>query len=283
MKFLKINPEDNSVKENYHFMISAIAPRPIALVGSRDKKNNFNLAPFSFFNAFGANPPIVGFSPTLSGRTGLPKDTLINISETKEFTISIVNSLMVEQTSLASSEYDSSIDEFVKAGFSKYSSEKINVPGVEESSFIMECKLHKIIPLGEKPASGNLILGEIVCFHIDNNILSEDNKIDLYKIDQVGRAGGNYYSEIKKSLFTLEKPAGIGVGFDKIPSAFLNSKLMGNELAKLASSINIPMIKENQKFNVALPLAVDFVRLFLSENKVSDAWQVILNWNKNNE
>ena len=159
MKYREYNPKDNDVRKNYHLMISGIAPRPIALVGTNDISGNCNLAPYSFFNGFGANPPIVGFSPTLSGKTGLPKDTLLNIKKTKEFTISVVTSLLVEQTSLASCEFDSNIDEFLKAGFTKHQSKLISVPGVKESPFIMECKLHKILELGKKPGSGNLILG----------------------------------------------------------------------------------------------------------------------------
>ena len=205
-------------------MISGIAPRPIALVGSCDNNQNYNLAPFSFFNAFGANPPIVGFSPALSGRTGLEKDTLINIRVNNEFTISIVNSELVDQASLASCEFKNDVDEFVKAGFDKYKSKLISIPGVRQSPFIMECKLHKIISLGGKPASGNLILGEIVYFHIEKSIIDSDNKIDPFKIDQVGRAGGSWYTKVKDSLFDLKKPSGIGVGFDNIPASFLNSQ-----------------------------------------------------------
>ena len=144
--FKTIKASDQSMVENYRLMIASISPRPIAFVGTQDMKGNDNLAPFSFFNGFGANPPIIGFSPALSGRTGLPKDTLINIEQTKEFTVSVVTSEIIEQTSLASCEFDSNVDEFIKAGFTKYDSKLVKVPGVEESPFIMECKLHSIIP-----------------------------------------------------------------------------------------------------------------------------------------
>ena len=166
MNYKKINPKSNNIKENYHLLISGVSPRPIALVGSKDINNNYNLAPFSFFNAFGANPPIVGFSPALSGRTGLPKDTLLNIKSTEEFTVYIVTASLVHQTSLASCEFDKDIDEFKKSGLNKNPSEVIATPGVKESPFIMECKLIDIIELCSKPGSGNLILGEVVFFHM---------------------------------------------------------------------------------------------------------------------
>ena len=283
MKFREYDPKNNDIKTIYHLMISGIAPRPIALVGSRDNDNNYNLAPFSFFNGFGANPPIIGFSPALSGRTGLPKDTLINIEQTKEFTVSVVTSEIIEQTSLASCEFDSNVDEFIKAGFTKYDSKLVKVPGVEESPFIMECKLHSIIPLGGKPASGNLILGEILYFHIDDSIFKENNQIDPFKIDQVGRSGGSWYTEIKRSLFSFKKPSRIGIGFDTIPNEFLNSTLTGNQLAQLASISEVPSLKENDNCIKEFDLVLDSIIIHLKNNKIEEAWQIILNWIKYNE
>ena len=180
MQFKEFAVKDLDVKSVYHLLISGISPRPIALVGSIDLENNANLAPFSFFNAFGANPPIVGFSPALSGRTGLPKDTLLNIRQIKEFTISIVNSSMVEQISLASCEFDRSVDEFEKTGLTKFKSKTVSPYAVSESNFIMECKLYDILELGNKPASGNLILGEVLKFHINESILDSTDKVDPY-------------------------------------------------------------------------------------------------------
>ena len=148
MAFKEFITKELDIKSVYHLLISGISPRPIALVSSMDEKGNSNLAPFSFFNDFGANPPIIGFSPALSGRTGLPKDTLLNIKDTKEFTISIVNSEIVEQISLSSCEFDKNIDEFTKTGLTKLKSKMIAPYGVAESNFIMECKLYNIIELG---------------------------------------------------------------------------------------------------------------------------------------
>ena len=283
MKFKQFNPQEISIKETYHLLISGIAPRPIALVSSIDNNGVSNLAPFSFFNGFGANPPIVGFSPTMSGKTGLPKDTLLNIKETKEFTISIVSSDIVEQISLASCSYKKNIDEFVKSGLKKYETKFVNPPGVLESPFIMECKLHKIIGLGEKPASGNLILGQVVMFHANSNILDKKNNIDPIKIDQIGRSGGPHYVETKKSLFAIDKPSEIGIGFDMLPSELLKSNLTGNQLAKLAGVSEVPIIENLNiaKYKNIEQCFMDIEEL-LNENKINDAWQIILNWmNKN--
>ena len=283
MKFKKIDPNTNDMVTIYHLMISGIAPRPIALVGSTDKNNIDNLAPFSFFNGFGANPPIIGFSPALSGKTGLPKDTLLNIKETKEFTVSVVTSDIVNQVSLSSCEFNRNIDEFVKAGFTKRPSEIISPSGVNESPFIMECKLHDIIELGGKPGSGNLILGEVVLFHVSNDILYDEYKIDSEKINQVGRAGGPWYTEIKKSLFQINKPDRIGIGFDNLPEFLLNSKMPANYLAKLAGISEIPSLKETQNLeNIDIDDFLNKLIILIDQNDIVTAWQLVLQWNNNN-
>ena len=240
MNFKEFNSKKLDIKSIYHLLISGISPRPIALVGSIDKNGNSNLAPYSFFNAFGANPPIVGFSPALSGRTGLPKDTLLNIRDTKEFTISIINSHMVEQISLSSCEFDKGIDEFVKTGLKKYKSKMIKPFGVSDSYFIMECKLYDIIELGGKKASGNLILGEVINFHVSEEVIEDDNQINPYKFDAIARNGGGWYTDSKKGLFEVKKPKHEGIGFDELPDFILKSNLTGNQLAKLASINKIP-------------------------------------------
>ena len=275
MGFKEFVVKDLDVRSVYHLLISGISPRPIALVGSMDKENNSNLAPFSFFNAFGANPPIVGFSPALSGRTGLPKDTLLNIRETKEFTISIVNSDMVGQISLSSCEFDRNIDEFDKVGLTKFKSKTVKPYAVKESSFIMECKLYNIIELGNNPASGNLILGEVLQFHIDNSILTETNQVDPYKLDSIARNGGNWYTETKKGLFEFKKPKNIGIGFDSIPDKIKKSSYFnGNELAKLASIENIPK-KNNAIVDDDISDLYKTCQDMIRKDRVEEAWQVI--------
>jgi len=207
---------------------------------------------------------------------------LVNIESTKEFTVSIVTSEIVYQTSLASSEYEKNIDEFDKSGLGKYNSNIISTPGVLESPFIMECKLIDIIKLGNKPGSGNLILGEVVFFHINEDLFKDDGSIDAFKIDQVGRSGGGWYTKVKESLFKLSKPKGVGVGFDSIPYKFLNTSLTGNQLAKLAAIEKIP-----KYININIPLnfndLVKDLSEYINKDEIETAWQYILKWKYLNE
>jgi len=272
------NPKKLDIKTNYHLMISGIVPRPIAFVSSISKKGEINLAPYSFFNGFGANPPIVGFSPALSGRTGLPKDTLLNIKDTKEFTISIANSNMVGQVSLSSCEYSRDVDEFNKTGLSKEKSLIVKPPFIKESSFSMECKLYDIIDLGGKPASGNLILGEIVMFHISENILNQNNQVDPMLLDAISRMGGSWYSKSNKGLFEFKKPRCNGIGFDNIPSKILKShNITANELAQLASIEKKPEILA-ELYDLYKSKKVNDLELifkkYISENKLEKAWTI---------
>ena len=273
------DPAKLDIKSNYHLMISGIVPRPIAFVSSISKNGDVNLAPYSFFNGFGANPPIVGFSPALSGRTGLPKDTLLNIQETKEFTISISNSEMVGQVSLSSCEYERNIDEFKKTGLHKQKSLCIKPPFVKESPFVMECKLHDIIYLGNKPASGNLILGEIVMFHISDKILNNKDQIDPFLLDAISRMGGSWYSKSKSGLFEFKKPGRKGIGFDSLPDRVKKSNtLTANELSELVSVDTLPKIIDNfydrhehKSFNELESLC----KQLINEKEIDKAWTII--------
>ena len=267
--------KSNDIKSNYHLLISGIIPRPIAFVGTKNKNGDDNLAPFSFFNGFGANPPIVGFSPALSGRTGMPKDTLLNIKEVAEFSISIVNYDIVEQMSLSSSEYSRGIDEFEKSGLDKFNCKDITPAAVKGSPFIMECKLYDIIELGGQPASGNLILGEVLRFHVREDVYTKD-RIDPLKIDAVSRLGYGWYSRSNEGLFEINKPRVNGIGFDALPNYILNSKdFSGNELAKLAGTESIPVFLKQNHSNNKDELIIECKKL-LFENKIDDAWQLVL-------
>ena len=280
--YKSIKTKDINLKDCYHLMISGISPRPIAFVSSQSKDGRDNLAPFSYFNAFGSNPPIIGFSPANSGRTGDKKDTLLNIIDTKEFAVSIVDYHMVEQVSLSSCEYDSDIDEFVKSGFEKKESNLIKPPSVENSPFIMECKLYNIIELGGKPGSGNLILGEIINFHVKESIL-DDGKINPMKLDAISRLGYNYYSRSRDGLFEIFKPKHNGIGFDLLPDEIKESSdFNGSELAKLAGVENIPSINNEYEYldKLVKDELLSLIKKSLLDMKIDLSWQAILRYIK---
>ena len=269
------DPSTLDIKTNYHLLISGIVPRPIAFVTTQDKKGNHNLAPFSFYNGFSANPPIIGFSPALSGRTGAPKDTLLNVREVPEFTVSLVTSSMTEQMTMASSTYDRDVDEFVKSGLTKRESQIVKPPHVHESPFIMECKLWDIIEMGGLPAGGNLILGEVVMFHVCEDTYS-DNRIDPKKLDAVSRLGFSWYSRANDGLFELKRTAGNGIGFDNLPQFLLKSdSLTGSELSRLASCIEIPAVLEADFGKMDNADLTQKMKSALEINDTESAWQVI--------
>ena len=274
-----IKTKDIELREIYNLMISGISPRPIAFVSSQDLDGNDNLAPFSYFNAFGSNPPIIGFSPANSGRTGKQKDTLINIKQTKEFSVSIVNHKIVEQVSLSSCEYSSNIDEFLKSGLTKKESSMIKPPSVNNSPFIMECELYNILELGGKPGSGNLILGKIVCFHVSLEIIDNEGKINPSKLDPISRLGHNFYSRASKGLFEVHKPRHNGIGFDQLPQEIKeSSQFTGNELAKLAGAEELPSINTNYAYLDKLKEdeLIKIVKESLFDMNLELSWQAAL-------
>jgi flavin reductase (DIM6/NTAB) family NADH-FMN oxidoreductase RutF len=292
---LTIQPKDLKVSEIHQYMLGAIAPRPIAFVSTIDQKGNVNLSPFSFFNAFGANPATVIFSPALRGRDGQTKNTLENVKEVGECVINVVNYAMVQQMSLASSEYPKGVNEFLKAGFTELSSELVRPPRVKESPVQMECIVKDIIPTGEKGGAGQLVICEIVMMHINNEILDEAGKIDPFKIDQVSRLGGDWYSRAAKGMFTIPKPlTTLGIGVDQLPIAVKMSKILtGNDLGVLGNTEKLPSEDEINLFkqrddvkkffetlqgdNENLTMAVHIAAHELIENNNSnEAWLILL-------
>jgi len=256
-------------------MISGIIPRPIAFVTTQDKGGNHNLAPFSFYNGFSANPPIIGFSPALSGRTGEPKDTLLNVRDVPEFTVSLVTSTMTEQMAMASSAYDRDVDEYVRSGLTKRESQIVKPPHVHGSPFIMECKLWDIIEMGGLPAGGNLILGEVVMFHVCEDAYS-GHRIDPEKLDAVSRLGYGWYSRANDGLFELKRPAGNGIGFDNLPQFLLESNsLTGSELSLLASCVEIPTVEDVEFGELDDTHLVHKLKSTLAINDTDSAWQIV--------
>ncbi len=291
-----IDPTQIKTGELHAYMLSAVAPRPIAFASTMDGEGNPNLSPFSFFNAFGSKPPILVFSPARRVRDNTIKHTLQNVQKTKEVVISVVTYSMVQQASLASCEYPKGISEFEKAGFTPVKAERVKPFLVKESPVNFECKVLNVIETGQQGGAGNLVICEIVLMHINEEILNEEKKIDPHKIDLVARMGYDYYCRASgNAVFTVPKPnLKLGVGFDAIPEGIRNSEVLtGNDLAQLANVETLPTAEETKafyasddmkKFSEALSddkfnstLAKHLAaRKLISAHKIKEAWMLLL-------
>ena len=280
-KYKKFDSKELELKEKHQLLLAGVAPRPIGFTASKSRDGHINLAPFSYHNAFSSNPPIVGISPAFSGRTGNPKNTLTNILDTKEFTLSVVTYDMVEQMNICAADYGPNIDEFKKSGLSKYVSDSISVPGVAESPLILECKLLQHIQFSDKPAGGNLLIGEIIYFHARKDIYNENGQIDPKKVDQVSRMGMNWYSRASQGIFDLPAPNFLPIGVDNLPQTVKESPhFTGKLLARLAYIESIPKpnvtveLKEkyhNKNGNELLKACANI----LGNNQIEEAWQLL--------
>ena len=230
---LSIDPKEISTKELHGYLLGAIAPRPIAFASTIDSDGNPNLSPFSFFNVFGANPPIMIFSPARRVRDNTTKHTLENALATKEVVINVVNYDIVQQMSLSSTEYPEGVNEFEKAGFTMLKSDIIKPFRVKESPVQFECKVKDVIFTGDEGGAGNLIVCEVVKLHISEDVLTADGGIDQHKIDLVARAGGSYYTRARDGFFEIPKPIStLGIGVDTISLEIRNSTILtGNNYA----------------------------------------------------
>ncbi|MGH2565159.1 MAG: flavin reductase family protein, partial [Ginsengibacter sp.] len=220
--------KDLKTTEVQNFLQHAIAPRPICFASTIDADGNINLSPFSFFNLFSTNPPVVIFSPSRRVRDNTTKHTLQNVLEIPEVVINIVSYDMVQQASLSSCEYPKGSDEFIKAGFTKEPSQIVKPPRVKESPVQMECEVIEVKHLGTEGGAGNLIFAEILMIHVNENILGDDGKIDQRKLDLVARLGGNWYARINaENLFEVEKPhTALGIGIDHLPESIKSSGIL---------------------------------------------------------
>lgn len=276
-----------------NFLQHAIAPRPICFASTIDKEGNVNLSPFSFFNLFSSNPPVVIFSPARRVRDNTTKHSLQNILEVPEVVINIVDYDMVHQTSLASCEFPKEVNEFSKAGFTEEKASLIAPPMVKESKIKMECRVMEVKTLGESGGAGNLVICEVLCMHIDESILDENKKIDQLKIHHVARLGGDWYCKVDEAnLFQVEKPnVKIGIGIDALPSAIRNSTVLsGNHLGQLGNVNELPFVdpafdddklKQIMQYYAINPDELDkelhkYAAELLAKGKVNEAWQVLL-------
>lgn len=262
----------------YQYLSAAVTPRPIAFVSTVDKNGNKNLSPFSFFNVFSINPPILIFSPVRRVRNNTSKHTLDNVLQVKECVISLVTKNIDQQVSLSSCEFDAETNEFEKAGFTEINSDLVNPPRVKESPINFECKVNDVIHLGEEGGAGSLVLCEVLKMHIDESILDENNAIDPFKLNIVSRLGSNWYGKTtKESLYEIVKPISrIGMGIDNLPENIRNSKILtGNELAILASTESIPD-KKSEESNLNTTEKHQKAKQLLQEGKSEEAWQILL-------
>ena len=283
---LTIHPKDTPTAKLHGYLLSAVAPRPIALASTIDQDGNPNVSPFSFFNVFSANPPVLIFSPARRVRDNTTKHTLENAKATGEVVINVVNHDIVQQTSLSSTEYDEGVNEFIKAGFTMLASDKVKPFRVKESPVQLECKVLEIKELGNQGGAGNLIICEVVCMHIDENVLDENGSIDQVKLDLVARAGGSYYSRARDSFFEIPKPIlQKGIGVDSLPKGVRDSEVLtGNNLGQLANVEFLPSEIDVNKFMQDNPEYMTskinekhkFAQEFLQKNDVESAWKVLL-------
>ena len=295
---VSIDPKDLPVQKLHQYLLGAIGPRPIAFASTVDAEGKPNLAPFSFFNVFSANPPILIFSPARSGRTNTTKDTYNNVKVVPEVVINVVNYDIVHQMSLASSPYAPGVNEFEKAGFTALKSDSVKPFRVAESPVQFECKVNEVIELGTEGGAGNLIICEVVKIHIHDEVLDSNGMIDQQKIDLVARMGGDWYSRANtESMFEITKPISTcGIGFDALPVDIKSSKVLsGNNLGHLAGIEKIPdetnvneyKLLELSDLFVSLednPLALEEelhkrAQSLLDENKLEEAWLTLLSFN----
>lgn len=279
--------------EKQQWLNHAVAPRPICFASTIDKEGNANLSPFSFFNLFSSQPPIVIFSPARRVRDNTTKHTLQNVQEVPECVINIVDYDMVQQASLASCEFPKGVDEFVKAGFTKEVASMVKPPMVKEAKIKLECKVTEVKSLGEEGGAGQLVIAEVICMHVDESILGDDGKIDQRKLSLVARLGGDWYCKVDETnLFKVPKPnTQLGIGVDALPAGIRNSFILtGNHLGMLGNVHELPEINpafdDKQLKNIIQYFSINptemenelhkYAATLLNQGKIAEAWQVLL-------
>ena len=284
------DPKNCNVSQLQALLSSAVAPRPIALASTIDSEGNPNLSPFSFFNIFSANPPILIFSPARRVRDNTTKHTLHNVAAVKEVVINVVSYDIIQQMSLSSTEYAKGINEFDKAGFTMLKSDKIRPFRVAESPIQMECRVNEIKPLGMDKGAGNLVICEVLKMHVSEAVMTDNNTIDQEKLDLVARGGGSYYIRAREGFLEIPKPLRtIGIGVDMLPDSVRKSSILtGNDLGLLGNIEALPtkdyieafwkqpsqsLLKNELKTTEEIHLKA---KEFLEQKNVLDAWCVLI-------
>lgn len=291
---MKIVLSELPIMQKQAWLQHAIAPRPICFASTIDEAGNINLSPFSFFNLFSSNPPIVVFSPARKGRDNTTKHTLDNVLAVPECVINMVDYSMVQQMSLSSCEYPKGVDEFIKAGFTKEAATMVKPPMVKEAKIKLECKINEVKSLGDQGGAGQLVIAEVLCMHIDDSILNvEGTMIDQTKLELVARLGGDWYCKVNNdNLFKVAKPnTALGIGIDAIPESIKNSSILtGNHLGQLGNVNELPSIDpafhDDRLKNIIQYYSINpnemeqelhkYATELLNQEKVQEAWQILL-------
>ena len=291
---MKIVLSELPIMQKQAWLQHAIAPRPICFASTIDEAGNINLSPFSFFNLFSSNPPIVIFSPARRGRDNTTKHTLENVLAVPECVINMVDYSMVQQMSLSSCEYPKGVDEFIKAGFTKEAATMVKPPMVKEAKIKLECKINEVKSLGDQGGAGQLVIAEVLCMHIDDSILNaEGTMIDQTKLELVARLGGDWYCKVNSdNLFKVAKPnTALGIGIDAIPESIKNSSILtGNHLGQLGNVNELPSIDpafhDDRLKNIIQYYSINpnemeqelhkYAAELLNHDKVQEAWQILL-------
>jgi flavin reductase (DIM6/NTAB) family NADH-FMN oxidoreductase RutF len=291
-----IDPKEVSVAEFHGYLLGTVAPRPIAFASTVDAEGRVNLSPYSFFNAFGSNPPTLIFSPNRRVRDNTPKHTYENVKEVAEVVINVVDYKMVEQMSLASCEYERGVDEFTKAGFTPVPSTLVRPPRVAESPAAFECKVLQVIEMGDQGGAPNLVICQVLLAHFHDDILNAQGRVDTTKVDLVARMGGDWYCRAHgPALFEVPKPnQHRGIGIDQLPAPVRNSRILtGNNLGRLANIEKLPDPAAVQDFRQVSAIREAFAQFgnqpealeshlhalakqFLEANQVEQAWLTLL-------
>lgn len=287
---LSINPKEVPTGKLHQYLLGAVGPRPIAFASTVDREGNPNLSPFSFFNVFGSNPPMLIFSPARRGRDNTVKHTYNNAKATMQVVINVVSYDMVQQVSLSSTEYAEGVNEFEKAGFTMLQSDMVKPFRVAESPVQIECEIQQIIETGENGGAGNLVICEVLKMHIHQEVIGENGYIDQQRIDLVARMGGNWYTRARPGMFEVPKPLqNLGIGVDAIPERIRTSRVLtGNDLGRLGNVEQVPSVEAVETFMRQQKSLVEtlekaseegihqLAKKYLEKEDPATAWKILL-------